>query len=84
MPARKRPPQADETEEPDPAPGPEVTLDPADWNDIRAQGHRMLDDMLDYLEHIRDRPTWRPMPDNVRAHFHAALPQRARDPRRHL
>ncbi len=69
------PPQADETEEPDPAPGPEVTLDPADWNDIRAQGHRMLDDMLDYLEHIRDRPTWRPMPDNVRAHFHAALPQ---------
>ena len=24
------------------------TLDPQNWDEIRAQGHRMLDDMIDY------------------------------------
>jgi aromatic-L-amino-acid/L-tryptophan decarboxylase len=49
-------------------------LDPADWPGVRAQGHRMLDDMFDYLEHIRARPVWQPIPDGVRARFHAAAP----------
>ena len=31
--------------------------------------HRMLDDMLDYTEHVRSRPVWRPMQTPVRAHF---------------
>lgn len=51
-----------------------VTLDPADWTDTRALGHRMLDDMFDYLRDIRQRPVWQPIPDSVRAEFHAALP----------
>ncbi len=50
------------------------TLDPQNWDDIRAQGHRMLDDMLDYAANIRNRPVWRPIPDEVRARFHAELP----------
>src|SRR5579883_2066646 len=50
------------------------TLDPADWTALRAQGHRMLDDMLDYLETIRDRPVWQPIPDEVRRRFRAAVP----------
>ena len=50
------------------------TLDPQNWDDIRAQGHRMLDDMLDYAANIRDRPVWRPIPDEVRARFHEELP----------
>jgi aromatic-L-amino-acid/L-tryptophan decarboxylase len=50
------------------------TLDPQDWRALRAQGHRMLDDMLDYLEHIRERPVWQPIPGKVRARFHEALP----------
>jgi len=29
------------------------TLDPQDWDGIRAQGHRMLDDMIDYVANIR-------------------------------
>ncbi len=29
----------------------------------------MLDDMFDYLETIRERPVWQPMPDAVRAQF---------------
>jgi aromatic-L-amino-acid decarboxylase len=50
------------------------TLDPQNWDDIRAQGHRMLDDMLDYISNIRDRPVWQPIPDEVRMRFRADLP----------
>jgi aromatic-L-amino-acid decarboxylase len=50
------------------------SLDPQDWAAFRAQGHRMLDDMLDYLEHIRERPVWQPMPGEVRARFRGELP----------
>jgi aromatic-L-amino-acid decarboxylase len=49
------------------------TLDPVDWQELRAQGHRMLDDMLDYLEHIRERPVWQPIPSKVRASFQQPL-----------
>ncbi len=50
------------------------TLDPADWPALRAEGHRMLDDMLDYLQHIRAQPVWRPMSDALRASFREDLP----------
>jgi aromatic-L-amino-acid/L-tryptophan decarboxylase len=55
------------------------TLDPSNWDDIRALGHRMLDDMLDYAAEIRDRPVWQPIPDQVRARFHATLPRQPSD-----
>lgn len=51
-----------------------ATLDPDDWSALRAQGHRMLDDILDYAEHIRERPVWQPIPDEVRGKFRQALP----------
>ena len=53
---------------------PRSALDPADWTSIRAEGHRMLDDMFDYLEHIQKRPVWQPMPPKVRQGFQQALP----------
>ena len=49
------------------------TLDPSDWNAFRLQGHRMLDDMIDYLEQLRDQPVWQPMPEEVRHSFQQAL-----------
>lgn len=52
-------------------------LDPQDWAAFRAQGHRMLDDMLDYIEHIRERPVWQNAPPAVRARFAKALPRAA-------
>jgi len=58
-----------------PPENPEITLDPENWEELRAQGHKMLDDMLDYLEHVRERPVWRPIPDAVRARFRSPLPQ---------
>jgi glutamate/tyrosine decarboxylase-like PLP-dependent enzyme len=49
-------------------------LDPEDWDGLRTQAHRMLDDMLDYTERIRDRPVWREIPQNVRESFREPLP----------
>jgi aromatic-L-amino-acid/L-tryptophan decarboxylase len=54
---------------------PGETLDPREWDDIRALGHRMLDDMIDYIATIRERPVWRPIPDVVRAQFREGLPR---------
>jgi aromatic-L-amino-acid decarboxylase len=51
------------------------TLDPAHWPDFRAQAHRMLDDILDYTEKIRQRPVWQPIPQLVREVFQKPLPQ---------
>jgi len=34
----------------------EKTLDPDDWRAMRTLGHRMLDDMMNYLETIKSRP----------------------------
>ncbi len=51
-----------------------ISLDPENWSSVRAEGHRMLDDMFDYLEQIRARPVWQPIPDTVRSVFNADLP----------
>src|SRR2546429_7694306 len=55
------------------------TLDPSDWKSLRSQAHRMLDDMLDYLENIRNRPVWQPIPQDVRSLFQEAIPQKPAD-----
>jgi glutamate/tyrosine decarboxylase-like PLP-dependent enzyme len=49
-------------------------LDPADWQQFRTQGHRMLDDMIDYLQGIRQRPVWQPIPEAARAAFRSGMP----------
>lgn len=50
-------------------------LDPTDWDSLRAQAHRMLDESLDFIRDVRRRPVWRPMPPEVRSAFDAALPR---------
>src|SRR5580704_459363 len=52
-------------------------LDPSDWQTFRTEAHRMLDDMIDYQQNIRERPVWQPIPDEVRMRFGGAIP---RDP----
>jgi aromatic-L-amino-acid/L-tryptophan decarboxylase len=54
----------------------ESTLDPADWDSFRALSHRMLDDMLDYLQTVRERPAWQPLPSEVAAAFNEPVPWR--------
>lgn len=53
----------------------EETLDPDDWNATRALAHRMVDEAVDHLARVRERPVWRPMPDDIRARFRTGLPQ---------
>ncbi len=53
---------------------PPSAIDPADWPALRAQGHRMLDDMFDHLQTLRERPVWQPIPPATRAAFAEALP----------
>ena len=47
------------------------SLDPADWSDLRALGHRMIDDMFDHLHTLRDGPVDLPL-----AHTAAGNPSR--------
>jgi len=49
-------------------------LDPVDWSQTRALGHRMLDDMIDWLASSRDRPVWQRMPDEKRAELRVPVP----------
>ena len=53
-------------------------LDPRDWAAFRQQAAVMLGDMLDYIEQIRARPVWQPIPDATRQKFHAPLPHAPR------
>lgn len=55
------------------------SLDPAEWKDLREQGHRMLDDMIDYLSGLRDAPVWQPAPQEVRSEFTSPLPRDGMD-----
>lgn len=48
---------------------PEQSLDPADWNEFRALGHRTLDDLVDYLQSVAERPVWKPLPAAAKALF---------------
>jgi len=45
-------------------------LDPANWDEYRALAHRMLDESLDYLRDVRERPTWTPTPADVKSAIH--------------
>ncbi len=51
-----------------------ATLDPSDWDSLRTQSHRMLDDMLDYVSQIRQRPVWQSIPEEVAQVFITDLP----------
>ena len=53
---------------------PEETLDPADWAKASAMAHKMVDDAVKHLAHIRERPVWQEMPNHVRAAYLTPVP----------
>jgi glutamate/tyrosine decarboxylase-like PLP-dependent enzyme len=53
----------------------EEGLDPHDWNAMRELGHRMVDDLFGWLQNVRQRPAWQPIPSSVRQQFRRPLPQ---------
>jgi len=58
----------------------EESLDPEDWQLMRDLGHRMVDDMLTYLQTVRDRHVWQPIPGEVKDYFNQSLPMEAQGP----
>ncbi len=53
----------------------ERSLDPAseaEWVELRALGHRMLDEMFDHIRGIGELPTWRKPPASIKAEFASA------------
>jgi glutamate/tyrosine decarboxylase-like PLP-dependent enzyme len=55
------------------------TLDPENWEAMRALGHRMVDDVLTYFRTTRDRPAWRPVPAAVAERLTAPAPAKPAD-----
>lgn len=53
----------------------EEGLDPANWEAIRTLAHRMVDEMLLYLQTVRERPVWKPIPEKTRQAFTESLPK---------
>jgi glutamate/tyrosine decarboxylase-like PLP-dependent enzyme len=59
----------------------EESLDPKDWEGLRRLGHRMVDDVLDYLRTVRERPTWQTPSETARQRVvHEPLPLEAQGP----
>jgi aromatic-L-amino-acid decarboxylase len=52
-----------------------VSLDPDNWDDLRVQGHRMLDDMFDNLATLRERPLWAAPTAEARGRYRVGLPR---------
>jgi glutamate/tyrosine decarboxylase-like PLP-dependent enzyme len=52
-----------------------ASLDPDDWSELRAQGHRMMDDMFDNLASVAERPLWQAPTSEQRARYRAELPR---------
>jgi glutamate/tyrosine decarboxylase-like PLP-dependent enzyme len=52
----------------------DTTLDPDDWEQFRQLGHRMIDDVVDNLRTVGDRPVWRPVPPDVKARLREPVP----------
>lgn len=57
----------------------EITLDPQDWDAMRQLGHRMVDDMVEHLATVRQRPAWQPFPHQVEDALNQPLPEFGQD-----
>lgn len=51
------------------------TLDPEDWDAMRALAHRMVDDAISYLQTVRERPVWQAVPAEVAARLATPAPR---------
>ena len=50
------------------------SLDPADWDAFQGLAHRLLDEAIDHLRTVRERPVWQPVAASARAALEAPLP----------
>ena len=59
---------------------PDQNLDPKDWEAMRALGHQMIDDLIDYWAGIREQKIWRPIPVEVKEVFDQPIPEQGQSP----
>ncbi len=57
----------------------EESLDPSDWEEIRVLGHQMIDDMMNYLQTVRERPAWKKPSNYAINSLQQNLPQHPQD-----
>lgn len=53
----------------------EEGLDPSNWEETKQLGYQMIDDMVDYLKNVGERPVWKAVPQQVKENFKKALPR---------
>ena len=56
------------------------TLDPEDWDKMRGLAHQMIDDAIDYLKTVGERPVWQQVPETVKDTFKSGVPIDSQDP----
>lgn len=56
------------------------TLDPESWSELRQLAHRMVDDAVNYIETVGERPVWHPVPEEIRARFKSPVPKEPSSP----
>ena len=52
----------------------EESLDPRDWVELKKLGNVMVNDMVDFLQTIREKPVWTKPPQLVKDSFKSPLP----------
>jgi len=57
----------------------EENLDPANWDEMRRLGHEMVDTMMDYLQHVGQRPAWQKPPAALMEKLRQPLPMKGQD-----
>src|SRR5262245_41655744 len=50
------------------------SLDPADWDAFRKLAHTALDEAVDYVQGLRERPVWQPIPESIQEKIAEPLP----------
>ena len=50
------------------------SLDPQDWEAFRQVAHSALDEAIDYLKNVRQKPVWQPVPEGVKGRLHEPFP----------
>ena len=56
-----------------------MSLDPDDWESFRAAAHTALDDAIEFLRTVRQRPVCQPAPERVRIALDAPVSTAGQD-----
>ncbi len=57
----------------------EKSLDPQNWDETRHMMHQMVDDAVNYMAGLRDRPIWQEIPENILETFKETVPRESTD-----